>query len=129
MAVTAAIAGDGASAALGASGPVAMDEDLARALAAAPAVAAAGVVVSTDLFYDERAGRAEGWAASGALAVEMEAAAIGTLAARYGAVGGCLLAVSDTGLLEPGTRRRLGGEGLEHAGLELGRTAWAAISA
>jgi DeoD family purine-nucleoside phosphorylase len=51
-----------------------------------------GQVVSSDLFYDP----AKMWSDLGVLAVEMEAAAIFTIAAMRGARAGCLLTVSDT---------------------------------
>jgi uridine phosphorylase len=54
-----------------------------------------GVVVSTDLFYDA-AGREAGWVDAGALAVEMEAATVFTVAARKGVQAGCALLVSST---------------------------------
>jgi len=75
-------------------------------------------VVSTDLFYDadDRAGE---WIAAGAVAVEMQTAAIFTVAARHGAeAGSALLVVSSD--LEP--------EALHAGELELGRLAIAALS-
>ncbi|WP_273846841.1 DeoD-type purine-nucleoside phosphorylase [Rubrobacter calidifluminis] len=55
-----------------------------------------GPVVSSDLFYDPMPHPKETWGKFGVLAVEMEAAAIFTLAAMHGARAGCLLTVSDT---------------------------------
>jgi purine-nucleoside phosphorylase len=55
-----------------------------------------GPIVSTDAFYDPDEGSFARWAARGALAVEMEAAALFTIAALRGVQAGCLLAVSDT---------------------------------
>ncbi|QIN83873.1 DeoD-type purine-nucleoside phosphorylase [Rubrobacter tropicus] len=55
-----------------------------------------GPIVSSDLFYDPTEKPAELWANLGVLAVEMEAAAIFTLAAMRGVRAGCLLTVSDT---------------------------------
>ena len=55
-----------------------------------------GPIVSSDLFYDPTENPAELWGNLGVLAVEMEAAAIFTIAAMRGVRAGCLLTVSDT---------------------------------
>jgi DeoD family purine-nucleoside phosphorylase len=55
-----------------------------------------GPVVSSDLFYDPVEDPAGLWSGLGVLAVEMEAAAIFTIAAMRGVRAGCLLTVSDT---------------------------------
>jgi purine-nucleoside phosphorylase len=55
-----------------------------------------GPIVSSDLFYDPEQEPARLWGDLGVLAVEMEAAAIFTLAAMHGVRAGCLLTVSDT---------------------------------
>ena len=55
-----------------------------------------GPIVSSDLFYDPEEDPQELWNSLGVLAVEMEAAAIFTLAAMHGVKAGCLLTVSDT---------------------------------
>ncbi len=52
-----------------------------------------GPVVSTDLFYDPDPRPQETWRSTGAIAVEMEAAAVFTLAAMRGIRAGCLLMV------------------------------------
>jgi DeoD family purine-nucleoside phosphorylase len=54
-----------------------------------------GPIVSADLFYDPEEDPQGLWHALGVLAVEMEAAAIFTLAAMNGARAGCLLTVSN----------------------------------
>jgi DeoD family purine-nucleoside phosphorylase len=54
-----------------------------------------GPIVSSDLFYNPDPGQYERWAARGVLAVEMEAAALFTLAALRGVDAACLLTVSD----------------------------------
>ena len=54
-----------------------------------------GPIVSSDLFYNPDEGQYERWSRRGVLAVEMEAAALFTLAAIRGVQGGCLLTVSD----------------------------------
>jgi DeoD family purine-nucleoside phosphorylase len=55
-----------------------------------------GPIVSSDLFYDPVEDPATLWGGLGVLAVEMEAAAIFTIAAMQGVRAGCLLTVSDT---------------------------------
>ena len=57
---------------------------------------AIGPIVSSDLFYDPTEKPQELWGNLGVLAVEMEAAAIFTIAAMRGVRAGCLLTVSDT---------------------------------
>jgi DeoD family purine-nucleoside phosphorylase len=54
-----------------------------------------GPIVSSDLFYNPDQGQYERWASRGVLAVEMEAAALFTVAAIRGIDAGCLLTVSD----------------------------------
>jgi DeoD family purine-nucleoside phosphorylase len=54
-----------------------------------------GPIVSSDLFYNPDKGQYERWASRGVLAVEMEAAALFTVAALRGVSAGCLLTVSD----------------------------------
>jgi purine-nucleoside phosphorylase len=55
-----------------------------------------GPIVSSDLFYDPDDSQFARWSARGLLAVEMEAAALFTVASLRGVQAGCLLAVSDT---------------------------------
>ena len=52
-----------------------------------------GPIVSSDLFYNPDGGQYERWASRGVLAVEMEAAALFTVAALRGVSAGCLLTV------------------------------------
>ena len=54
-----------------------------------------GPIVSSDLFYNPDEGQYERWSERGVLAVEMEAAALFTVAAIRGVEAGCLLTVSD----------------------------------
>ena len=54
-----------------------------------------GPVVSSDLFYNPDGGQYERWSKRGVLAVEMEAAALFTVAALRGVEAACLLTVSD----------------------------------
>jgi purine-nucleoside phosphorylase len=54
-----------------------------------------GPVVSSDLFYNPDRGQYDRWSQRGVLGVEMEAAALFTLAALRGVQAGCILTVSD----------------------------------
>jgi DeoD family purine-nucleoside phosphorylase len=54
-----------------------------------------GPVVSSDLFYNPKEGQYERWSSRGVLAVEMEAAALFTVAAIRGVEAACFLTVSD----------------------------------
>jgi DeoD family purine-nucleoside phosphorylase len=54
-----------------------------------------GPIVSSDLFYNPDNGQYERWSQRGVLGVEMEAAALFTLAALRGVQAGCILTVSD----------------------------------
>jgi DeoD family purine-nucleoside phosphorylase len=116
---TEALAADGASRALGADGSVAPDPRLLAALRAAAPDAAAGPVVSGDLFYGAPA------PPDGALAVEMEAATIFQVAARHGVAAACVLGVSDE--LAGNDRRRIAHEDLERLGEAVGRAGAAAL--
>jgi uridine phosphorylase len=114
------LACEGASRALGATGELAPDPDLLGGLRAAGDGAVVGTVVSADLFYDPQPDR---WAGSGAVAVDLSAAALLAVAARHGARAACVLTVTDSlaGRIDP--------EALEHAEVELGRVGAAAFGA
>jgi DeoD family purine-nucleoside phosphorylase len=123
LAVEAALAEDGTSRALGAGGRVQPDDELTRRLAEE---ATAATVVSTDVFYETRDGIQEAWVERGARAVEMEAAAVFTVAARHeGVRAGCLLVVTDK---IAGERERMGQEQVEAAGVRLGEVAVRALA-
>jgi DeoD family purine-nucleoside phosphorylase len=94
LVATEAIAADGTSRALGVTDRVAPDAELLEALLAS-GDARAGPVVSTDLFYDDRAGLEREWIAAGASAVEMESATLFALGAARGVRAGSLLLVTD----------------------------------
>ncbi len=94
IAVTEALAADGASRALGAGVVAAPDPGLTATLTAG--ADRTGLVATTDLFYDPDPSRARAWTDAGALAVEMEAAALMTVGERRGVAVGCLLVVSDS---------------------------------
>lgn len=119
-----AIAADGASRALGADGRLPADPALTRALAE-QAATPARTIVSADLFYDPDPERLAGWAADGAAAVEMEAAAVLATAARHGVPAACVLMVSDE--LAGGGRRRMEHEEIEERAVRLGEVAVAAL--
>jgi len=122
LAVREALVQDGTSRALGADGRALPTARLAAALGRS---ARAVTVVSTDLFYDERAGIEAAWAAAGAHAVEMEAATLFALAARHGCEAAALLIVSD--LVLP-TRARIDTEALRAAERRAGEVALAALA-
>jgi DeoD family purine-nucleoside phosphorylase len=125
LAVREALARDGTSRALGAGESVDADPELVAALVNAGGARAA-TVVSTDVFYDPREGIQERWIAEGAEAVEMEAAALFTVARARGARAGCLVAVTD--LLATG-RERMDQDGVEALGVQLGEAALRALAA
>lgn len=124
----AVLAQDGASRALGAGERVEPDPELADALArSAGPEAREGLIASTDLFYDADRGREARWAAAGALAVEMEAAAVLRAGALRGMRCACVLAVTD--LIGPdGHHARMDDDGIEAAGERVGRIAAAALA-
>jgi uridine phosphorylase len=129
-----ALAEDGASRALGAAEVAEPDPELTARLAAGLPGATPARVVTTDLFYEaavDESGapraRADAWRRRGAVAVEMEAAAIFTLGRRLAVATACALAVSDT--FDDGERRRLGDEQLADAAERMGSLAAAALRA
>jgi uridine phosphorylase len=121
---TEVLAADGASRALGASERLTPDATLTGALSAASDHA--GLIVTADLFYDPDASRAQGWADAGALAVEMEAAALLAVGARRGVLVAVVLVVSDS--VAGGGGKRLSAPEYEAAGVRLGDVAAAALS-
>jgi DeoD family purine-nucleoside phosphorylase len=124
--VAEALPDDGASRALGASGPLSPDPQLSRALqAAADDGTHVGPVVSTDLFYDTPKGAEQRWSAAGAIAVEMETASLFALARRRGLAAASLLLVSD--LLSTGAR--IGEDALRAGEAKLGEVAMRALAA
>ena len=117
------LAEDGASRALGAGPVVSPEPELAEAVAAAAGREPA-TIVSSDLFYDPRSAAEDAWRAAGAVAVEMEAAAVLRVAELRGVPAGCLLGVTDE--LARG-RERIGDDDLEALGVRLGEVALAAL--
>ncbi len=124
LAAERALAGDGASAALGAPGSVAADPALTAALARAGARVV--TAVTTDLFFEPREGIEDRWRSEGAAVVEMEAAAVLQVAALRGVRAGCALAVTDVPG-EAGEAERLDDERLEALGVKLGELGLAAL--
>ncbi len=110
---------DGASAALGAGGPLAPDPQLLARLVEAGAAPA--TVASTDLFYD----CGERPPAPGAVAIELETAAILGVAARHGVQAACVLGVARQA--GANGRAQLGGDELEALGMRLGEAGYAAL--
>jgi DeoD family purine-nucleoside phosphorylase len=121
LAAAHALAADGTSQALGASGRVAASPGLLDQLPLEPR----GTVVSTDLFYDDRQSVADEWIAAGACAVEMEAATLYALAAKRGFEAAALLIVSDT--VRP-ARTRIAPDALRDAEQRMGEAAIRALS-
>ena len=117
-----AICADGTSRSLGAGERTRADEGTTAALQRAAPRAHTGAVISVDLFYD-----ADLALADGALAVEMEAAALFALGAREGVAVGCVLAVSDT-FDERGARHRIDDHQLQGSAEAMGRAGVAALT-
>ncbi|HEX2701927.1 MAG TPA: hypothetical protein VHM72_00660, partial [Solirubrobacteraceae bacterium] len=90
-----AIAADGTSLALGAAERVPADPGLLATLQGAAPDVRCGPIVSSDLFYEVGKPRFEGWREAGALAVEMEAAALFSVGRLRGIKVACALAITD----------------------------------
>ena len=121
LVATSALAADGTSRAYGAGEWARPDAGLTAALEGVSGESA-GPIVTTDVFYDT-SGREAEWAAAGARAVEMEAAALFTVGALRGVAVGCVLAVSDV----VASRSRLDADALVEAGVAVGRAGFAAL--
>lgn len=114
LSVTAALAGDGASRALGAPERIMPDPALAAALAAASD--RCGVIASTDLFY------ATDQARTGAVGWDLQTAALLAAAAALGIAAAALCVIAQDACGE-----RLDPEALHAAELRAGRMALAAL--
>ncbi len=123
LAAREALPADGASAALGADGSVAASPLLVERLVAAGATPV--TVVTTDLFYDGRAGGTEDWVRRGAAAVEMETATLLRLAELRGVEAAAVLGVTD--VPGPDGSRRAEPEEIEAIGLRVGRAGYEAL--
>ena len=89
--VAGALARDGTGAALTDADPVRPDPELTGELAARVAPDRAGIVASTDLYYDPDPSRRASWRAAGAVAVDLAAAAILAAGRRAGVATACAL--------------------------------------
>lgn len=128
--VTEVIASDGAGRRLGKVDRLSADLDLTERLvdAAGTHSAHAGPCASVDLFYDPSgADDIAATRAAGALAIEMEAAAIFAVARRHDVRVACVLAVTDV-LNQGPDRARMDDESISEIGLVLGRVATAALA-
>ena len=123
----ASLVADGTARTLGAGPRVPADTGLCVALVRSGADHS-GLIVTSDVFYDGDPSRAAAWRAEGALAVEMEAAALFRVGERRGVAVGCVLAVSDV-LSADGGRQRIDEDELREAGERIGRAAAAALGA
>ncbi len=119
------ICADGTSRALGAGERAAADPSLTEALVQSAPAAKAGTIVTVDLFYEPEGSPPRD--DRGALAIEMEAAALFTLGARERTPVACLLAVSDT-FGSSGTRTHIDDEPLLAAAARMGAAALAALA-
>jgi uridine phosphorylase len=114
----AALSADGASRALGSADRAPADGALTAGLDGD----ARGLIVSTDLFYDPR-DTASAWRELGALAVEMEAAALLTIGERREVAVGCVCVVSNV----VGAGEWIDDDALEAAAKRAGRAAQNAL--
>ena len=114
--VESALALDGVSRDLGGGEVARPDHELAGLLAAG--CDRSGLFVTADLFYEHGPARIGEWRRAGALAVEMEAAALFAVAGLRGIRIACACMVTDG---SPGGGERLEGVGLERATGRLGR--------
>ena len=128
LVASASLVADGTSRTLGAGPRVAADTGLCVELVRAGADHS-GLIVTSDVFYDDDPARARAWRAEGALAVEMEAAALFRVGERRGVAVGCVLAVSDVlGADGVDGRERIGEDALREASERIGRVGAAALS-
>jgi purine-nucleoside phosphorylase len=117
------ICADGTSRALGVGECVAADPELSDALLREAPAAHAGTIVSVDLFYERDTPPDR----RGALAIEMEAAALFAVGAQAGVPVACVLTVSDTFDAE-GRRRRIEDRALLESAERMGSAALAALA-
>jgi uridine phosphorylase len=123
-----AIAADGTSRTLGAGKRIAADRELTAALAGA-ADGSTATLVSTDLFYEPTRKREQRWRAAGAVAVEMEAAALFAVGARTDVAVACVLTVSNVVGGSPGDAAgHIDDDALLAAAETMGRMALSALS-
>jgi len=123
---TEAICADGTSRALGSGEREGADAAMVDALHRCAPGAHAGTIVTSDLFYEDGVARLNAWRAAGALAVEMEAAALFATGRRRRVAIGCVVALTD---VLGGRPERLGPEERREAGIGAGRIGAAALGA
>jgi len=124
--VARALCADGTSHSLGAGEQLEGDGELTAELRRAAPAAPAVTIVTSDLFYELDEARFADWRARGAVAVEMECAALFALGARRGVQVACALVVTDR---LHGPRERIEPAALHDAGLAVGRLGAAALGA
>ncbi len=122
-----ALAADGTSRALGAGERIAADRKLTAALESA-AARGGRTVVSTDLFYEPNSERERDWRTAGAVAVEMEAAALFAVGAGDGVPVACVLTVSNVVSDAPDEQGHIDDDALLAAAEEMGRLAVRALA-
>ena len=122
--VDAIVGADGTSKALVGEAPIVPDRQMKSLLA--DLADHSGLVVSADLFYERGSERIERWKDSGAIAVEMEAAALLAVSHLRSIRFAVLLMVSDE---SAGAGARLEGVALERATERLGRAGLEALLA
>jgi uridine phosphorylase len=117
-----AISADGTSRALGARERIAADTALTESLVRSAPGAHAGTILSVDLFYEPDGAREKD--PPGAIAIEMEAAALFAVGAAARVPVACVLAISDT-FGEHGERTRIEADPLRAAAERMGAVALA----
>ena len=121
-----ALAADGTSRALGAGERIAADRGLTEALEGA--AGRGRTIVSTDLFYEPTREREGAWRAAGAVAVEMEAAALFAVGARAAVPVACVLTVSNVLGEDPADQQeQIDDDALLAAAEAMGRLALSAL--
>ncbi len=122
-----ALTADGTSRTLGAGERIAADRELTGALESA-AGRRGTTIVSTDLFYEPTSEREREWRVAGAVAVEMEAAALFAVGAQAGIPVACVLTVSNVLGEDPEERQEhIADDALLAAAEAMGRLALSAL--
>jgi uridine phosphorylase len=129
LVVDSVIAADGASRAAAAAvptgGPVHADATLTARLRALAPHLRHGLTASTDLFYRPEGGEDDdAWRTLGALAVDLDTAAVFTVAARHGVAVACVAVVTE----RPGGGGRIDDDALAAALESAGRLAFTALT-
>jgi uridine phosphorylase len=122
-----ALATDGTSRSLGAGERIVADRELTAALEGASTRRGA-TIASTDLFYEPDPEREREWRTGGAVAVEMEAAALFAVGVRASVPVGCLLTVSNLLGDAEADRDHIDDDALLAAAQAMGRVAVSALA-